>query len=159
MGTLLHSIQWKDTPEGTLLCFWSKKSAPQWDMWWDTVLFVATWALYCDLSSKTAVSLCSHRFTYANQVVTLCFCQGTIGFEAQIDKCLELSEYLYNKIKDREGYEMVFNGKVSANFCHQRWTTLLPLTSASLWLWRRDWHVAWFCFVCDECHFYPELPV
>lgn len=38
--------------------------------------------------------------------------QGTIGFEAQIDKCLELSEYLYNKIKDREGYEMVFNGKV-----------------------------------------------
>ncbi|KAG9340093.1 hypothetical protein JZ751_022015, partial [Albula glossodonta] len=36
---------------------------------------------------------------------------GTIGFEAQIDKCLELSEYLYNKIKDREGYEMVFNGK------------------------------------------------
>lgn len=39
-------------------------------------------------------------------------CQGTIGFEAQIDKCLELSEYLYNKIKDREGYEMVFDGKV-----------------------------------------------
>ncbi|KAK6299812.1 glutamate decarboxylase 2 [Coregonus clupeaformis] len=37
--------------------------------------------------------------------------KGTIGFEAQIDKCLELSEYLYNKIKDREGYEMVFNGK------------------------------------------------
>lgn len=43
--------------------------------------------------------------------------QGTIGFEAQIDKCLELSEYLYNKIKDREGYEMVFDGKVS-----HRWT-------------------------------------
>uniref|UniRef100_A0A672FR36 Glutamate decarboxylase 2 n=1 Tax=Salarias fasciatus TaxID=181472 RepID=A0A672FR36_SALFA len=38
--------------------------------------------------------------------------KGTIGFEAQIDKCLELSEYLYNKIKDREGYEMVFDGKV-----------------------------------------------
>ncbi|KAG7231250.1 hypothetical protein INR49_012081 [Caranx melampygus] len=37
--------------------------------------------------------------------------KGTIGFEAQIDKCLELSEYLYNKIKDREGYEMVFDGK------------------------------------------------
>ncbi|KAI4806779.1 hypothetical protein KUCAC02_017578 [Chaenocephalus aceratus] len=36
--------------------------------------------------------------------------KGTIGFEAQIDKCLELSDYLYNKIKDREGYEMVFNG-------------------------------------------------
>uniref|UniRef100_A0A8C2I1C3 Glutamate decarboxylase 2 n=1 Tax=Cyprinus carpio TaxID=7962 RepID=A0A8C2I1C3_CYPCA len=39
--------------------------------------------------------------------------KGTIGFEAQIDKCLELSEYLYNKIKDREGYEMVFDGKVA----------------------------------------------
>ncbi|KAI1902250.1 hypothetical protein AGOR_G00042770 [Albula goreensis] len=37
--------------------------------------------------------------------------KGTFGFEAQIDKCLELSEYLYNKIKDREGYEMVFDGK------------------------------------------------
>lgn len=46
-------------------------------------------------------------------------CQGTIGFEAQIDKCLELSEYLYNKIKDREGYEMVFDGKV----CYQ-WSFL-----------------------------------
>lgn len=41
--------------------------------------------------------------------------QGTIGFEAQIDKCLELSEYLYNKIKDREGYEMVFDGKVGSH--------------------------------------------
>lgn len=43
--------------------------------------------------------------------------KGTIGFEAQIDKCLELSEYLYNKIKDREGYEMVFDGKVSLIEC------------------------------------------
>ncbi|XP_071591094.1 glutamate decarboxylase 2 isoform X1 [Heliangelus exortis] len=37
--------------------------------------------------------------------------KGTTGFEAQIDKCLELAEYLYNKIKNREGYEMVFDGK------------------------------------------------
>ncbi|TRY60310.1 hypothetical protein DNTS_015379 [Danionella cerebrum] len=28
-----------------------------------------------------------------------------------IDRCLELSEYLYNKIKNREGYEMVFEGQ------------------------------------------------
>lgn len=95
---------------------------------------------------KTHVSLCSHRFRYANQVVILLFLlffgQGTIGFEAQIDKCLELSEYLYNKIKDREGYEMVFNGKVSADFCHQRWAGPPSLTPASL-CWRRlDWHVA-----------------
>ncbi|XP_042187837.1 glutamate decarboxylase 2 [Callorhinchus milii] len=37
--------------------------------------------------------------------------KGTMGFEAQIDKCLDLAEYLYNKIKDREGFEMVFDGK------------------------------------------------
>ncbi|XP_068942429.1 glutamate decarboxylase 2 [Petaurus breviceps papuanus] len=37
--------------------------------------------------------------------------KGTTGFEAQIDKCLELAEYLYNLIKNREGYEMVFDGK------------------------------------------------
>uniref|UniRef100_A0A8C1TGL8 Glutamate decarboxylase 1 n=1 Tax=Cyprinus carpio TaxID=7962 RepID=A0A8C1TGL8_CYPCA len=37
--------------------------------------------------------------------------KGTIGFEKHIDRCLELSEYLYHKIKNREGYEMVFEGK------------------------------------------------
>uniref|UniRef100_A0A8C5SD55 Glutamate decarboxylase 2 n=1 Tax=Laticauda laticaudata TaxID=8630 RepID=A0A8C5SD55_LATLA len=37
--------------------------------------------------------------------------KGTVGFEAHIDKCLDLAEYLYNKIKNREGYEMVFDGK------------------------------------------------
>ncbi|KAI1242645.1 hypothetical protein IHE44_0000182 [Lamprotornis superbus] len=42
--------------------------------------------------------------------------KGTTGFEAQIDKCLELAEYLYNKIKNREGYEMVFDGK-HTNVC------------------------------------------
>lgn len=49
-------------------------------------------------------------------VMQLCFLplflKGTTGFEAHIDKCLELAEYLYNKIKNREGYEMVFDGKV-----------------------------------------------
>eukprot|EP00069_Balaena_mysticetus_P014855 bmy_22420T0 len=39
--------------------------------------------------------------------------KGTTGFEAHIDKCLELAEYLYNIIKNREGYEMVFDGKVA----------------------------------------------
>lgn len=38
--------------------------------------------------------------------------KGTTGFEAHIDKCLELAEYLYNKIKNREGFEMVLDGKV-----------------------------------------------
>ncbi|XP_013856797.1 glutamate decarboxylase 1 [Austrofundulus limnaeus] len=37
--------------------------------------------------------------------------KGTVGFEHQIDKCLDLSAYLYEKIKNREGFEMVFNGE------------------------------------------------
>uniref|UniRef100_A0A673NFA8 Glutamate decarboxylase 1 n=2 Tax=Sinocyclocheilus rhinocerous TaxID=307959 RepID=A0A673NFA8_9TELE len=37
--------------------------------------------------------------------------KGTIGFEKHIDRCLELSEYLYHKIENREGYEMVFQGE------------------------------------------------
>uniref|UniRef100_A0A803T4P0 Glutamate decarboxylase 1 n=1 Tax=Anolis carolinensis TaxID=28377 RepID=A0A803T4P0_ANOCA len=37
--------------------------------------------------------------------------KGTVGFETQINKCLELSEYLYNKIKNREEFEMVFKGE------------------------------------------------
>lgn len=39
--------------------------------------------------------------------------QGTVGFENQINKCLELAEYLYAKIKNREEFEMVFDGEVS----------------------------------------------
>uniref|UniRef100_A0A674CB02 Glutamate decarboxylase 1b n=1 Tax=Salmo trutta TaxID=8032 RepID=A0A674CB02_SALTR len=36
--------------------------------------------------------------------------KGTVGFEQHIDKCLDLSQYLYDKIRNREGYEMVFEG-------------------------------------------------
>lgn len=35
--------------------------------------------------------------------------KGTVGFEQHIDKCLDLSAYLYNKIKNREGFKMVFD--------------------------------------------------
>lgn len=49
-----------------------------------------------------------------------CICrflqQGTIGFEKHIDRCLELSEYLYTKIKNREGFEMVFQGQVCEEY-------------------------------------------
>lgn len=41
--------------------------------------------------------------------------QGTVGFENQINKCLELAEYLHAKIKNRDEFEMVFDGEVS---CH-----------------------------------------
>ncbi len=44
--------------------------------------------------------------------------KGTVGFEQHIDKCLDLSAYLYNKIKNREGYEMVFDGEVRSLFPH-----------------------------------------
>ncbi|XP_009323732.1 PREDICTED: glutamate decarboxylase 1 [Pygoscelis adeliae] len=37
--------------------------------------------------------------------------KGTVGFEYQINKCLELAEYLYTKIKNREEFEMVFEGE------------------------------------------------
>ncbi|XP_011358390.1 glutamate decarboxylase 1 [Pteropus vampyrus] len=37
--------------------------------------------------------------------------KGTVGFENQVNKCLELAEYLYTKIKNREEFEMVFNGE------------------------------------------------
>ncbi|XP_055508176.1 glutamate decarboxylase 2 isoform X1 [Leucoraja erinacea] len=37
--------------------------------------------------------------------------KGTLGFEAQIDKCLDLSDYLYNKIRNRDGFELVLDGK------------------------------------------------
>uniref|UniRef100_A0A8C8ES25 Glutamate decarboxylase 1 n=1 Tax=Oncorhynchus tshawytscha TaxID=74940 RepID=A0A8C8ES25_ONCTS len=37
--------------------------------------------------------------------------KGTIGFEQHIDKCLDLSHYLYTKIKGRKGYQMVFDGE------------------------------------------------
>lgn len=43
---------------------------------------------------------------------TICQKKGTVGFEQHIDKCLDLSAYLYNKIKNREGFEMIFNGEV-----------------------------------------------
>lgn len=50
---------------------------------------------------------------YHGNTVWLSPLQGTIGFEQHIDKCLDLSQYLYNKIKNREGYKMVFDGVVS----------------------------------------------
>uniref|UniRef100_A0A8C4X958 Glutamate decarboxylase 1 n=1 Tax=Erpetoichthys calabaricus TaxID=27687 RepID=A0A8C4X958_ERPCA len=37
--------------------------------------------------------------------------KGTVGFEQHVNKCLDLAEYLYTKIKNREGYEMVFSGE------------------------------------------------
>ena len=46
--------------------------------------------------------------------------QGTVGFEQHIDKCLELSAYLYEKIQNRAGFEMVFNGEVgSSEYCYR----------------------------------------
>uniref|UniRef100_A0A8K9X2C8 Glutamate decarboxylase 1b n=1 Tax=Oncorhynchus mykiss TaxID=8022 RepID=A0A8K9X2C8_ONCMY len=43
--------------------------------------------------------------------------KGTIGFEQHIDKCLDLSQYLYDKIRNRQGYEMVFQGPQHTNVC------------------------------------------
>ncbi|XP_069469714.1 glutamate decarboxylase 1-like isoform X1 [Ambystoma mexicanum] len=35
--------------------------------------------------------------------------KGTRGFELQINKCLELAEYLYNKLKSRDNFELVLD--------------------------------------------------
>ncbi|XP_007534594.1 glutamate decarboxylase 1 [Erinaceus europaeus] len=44
--------------------------------------------------------------------------KGTVGFENQINKCLELAGYLYAKIKNREEFEMVFDGEPEhTNIC------------------------------------------
>uniref|UniRef100_A0AAY4AYB3 Glutamate decarboxylase 1 n=1 Tax=Denticeps clupeoides TaxID=299321 RepID=A0AAY4AYB3_9TELE len=44
--------------------------------------------------------------------------KGTEGFEQHIDRCLELSTYLYQKIRNRDGYEMVFEGEPQhTNIC------------------------------------------
>ncbi|XP_072366229.1 glutamate decarboxylase 1 [Scyliorhinus torazame] len=37
--------------------------------------------------------------------------KGTSGFEKQIDKCLELAEYLHRKLKGRDDFKLVFNDK------------------------------------------------
>lgn len=51
-------------------------------------------------------------YTNNSHFWSICTTQGTVGFEQHIDRCLEISEYLYNKIKNREGYEMVFESQV-----------------------------------------------
>lgn len=56
-------------------------------------------------------------YLYISKDVYTCWLkQGTIGFEKHIDRCLDLSEYLYTKIKNREGYEMVFHGQVCEEY-------------------------------------------
>lgn len=126
------------------------------------------WNVLVQFSSRKIrfVSLFIHKLP--SKPHNLFLWQGTIGFEAQIDKCLELSEYLYNKIKDREGYEMVFDGKVcprlTFSLCkrhssaaksgyHQSTLLLLPQCIQCHYGWL-DWHAVCSGFVLDECHFY-----
>lgn len=44
------------------------------------------------------------------------FSQGSEGFEAQIDKCLENAEYLYDQLQRRSDFQLVFQSKVSQTF-------------------------------------------
>ncbi|RXM29315.1 Glutamate decarboxylase 2 [Acipenser ruthenus] len=93
-----------DTGDKALQCGRHVDIFKLWLMW------KAKSTLYAELDNKlmNQVVLKSLHLTRKSLMI-----MGTIGFEAQIDKCLELSEYLYNKIKNREGYEMVFNEKVA----------------------------------------------
>uniref|UniRef100_A0A8C4YX65 Glutamate decarboxylase 1 n=1 Tax=Gadus morhua TaxID=8049 RepID=A0A8C4YX65_GADMO len=56
--------------------------------------------------------------------------KGTVGFEQHIDKCLDLSAYLYNKIKTREGYQMVFEGEVLLKILFP--SSICPLSRAQV---------------------------
>lgn len=67
----------------------------------------------CFVCLTDTVGLYSFYFIVSSFPCLFSLLQGTIGFEQHIDKCLDLSQYLYNKIKNREGYEMVFDGVVS----------------------------------------------
>lgn len=49
------------------------------------------------------------------------FKQGTEGFEQQINKCLELSEYLYQKVSNREDFAIVFKGERSVSQHSSKW--------------------------------------
>lgn len=42
--------------------------------------------------------------------------QGSEGFEAQVNHCLENAEYLYYKLKRRTDFQLVFKTKVRAMF-------------------------------------------
>lgn len=44
------------------------------------------------------------------------FSQGSEGFEAQINKCLENAEYLYDQLQRRPDFQLVFDSKVSQTF-------------------------------------------
>lgn len=63
--------------------------------------------------------------------------QGTVGFENQINKCLELAEYLYTKIKNREEFEMVFEGEVSFLSCN------LCVGAKSVWNFENSLHTSY----------------
>lgn len=39
--------------------------------------------------------------------------QGSEGFGAQVDKCLENAEYLYDQLQRKADFELVFTNKVS----------------------------------------------
>ncbi|MEQ2193624.1 hypothetical protein XENOCAPTIV_006729 [Xenoophorus captivus] len=72
--------------------------------------------------NATAGSTVYGAFDPINEIADICekynlwlHVDGTVGFEQHIDKCLDLSQYLYNKIKNREGFQMVFNGVVSSS--------------------------------------------
>lgn len=72
----------------------------------------------------------------SKQLFFSCFSlsQGTVGFEQHIDKCLELSAYLYHKIKNREGFEMVFNGEVGSS--EYRYHLMKRLGVVACFWWR-----------------------
>ena len=101
---------------------------PRWDGVERTHTRRSAWSEKTSFNQQIKMSSGQKEWSHKTDAVTsltTCFVviiawlplKGTIGFEQHIDRCLDLSQYLYNKIKNREGYEMVFDGEVSfSNF-------------------------------------------
>ena len=53
--------------------------------------------------------------------------QGSDGFGSQVNKCLENAEYLYNQLKRRTDFELVFNNKVKLVFTEKLYLFLIIL--------------------------------
>lgn len=73
------------------------------------------------------------------------FCsQGSEGFEAQINKCLENAEYLYDQLQRRSDFQLVFDSKVSQTF------------RGKSTFYTSHRHHAWIC-IYFECKYAVEV--
>lgn len=73
------------------------------------------------------ITKCIECIPHSNVFTMYSFCvlQGSEGFESQINRCLDNAEYLYDKLKGRPDFQLVFKSKVS----HVRSTATASVSS------------------------------